>query len=59
MKKPDIEQHIIWHGDPHYSPSCELCGWEGKPRDNHTDARAAVIAHQRSKRHQANEKATS
>jgi hypothetical protein len=52
MKTPNIEQHVVWHGDGTYSPSCELCGWEGKSRFNHADTRAAVIAHMRTKRHQ-------
>lgn len=53
MKKPDIEQHIAWNGDGSYAPTCELCGWRGKDRLNHTDTRAAVLAHQRTKRHRA------
>jgi hypothetical protein len=52
MKTPNIEQHVVWHGDGTYSPSCQACGWEGKPRFNHADTRAAVIAHMRTKRHQ-------
>lgn len=51
MKTPDIEKHVVWHGDGSYSPSCGICGWEGKPRHGHAETRAAVMAHMRSKRH--------
>jgi hypothetical protein len=51
VKAPNIEQHVIRHDDGHYSPSCKVCEWKGKPRANHIDTRAAVLAHMCTKRH--------
>jgi hypothetical protein len=53
----DVEENVVWHGDGRYSPRCEACGWEGKPRYNHADTRAAVLAHMRTKRHKENTRA--
>lgn len=54
MKKPDVEKHVVWNADGSYAPTCESCGWRGKNKWNHADTRAAVLAHQRTKRHREN-----
>jgi hypothetical protein len=42
---------VSWNGDGSYTPTCEICAWEGKPRWVHSDALSAVRSHRLSRRH--------
>lgn len=46
MKDSEIVAHSVrWNGDGSYTPTCVQCRWEGKPRERHSEALAAVRSH--------------